>query len=272
VAGVASGAKGTFAYWNQPASLGWSNYVLSATLNAADDDGIGLLFRYQNRSDYYKVELDRQQGFCKLLKVVSGAEILLASEAAGYPMGPDLALRVQADGSQIGVWLDAAPLFGGVVADDDLLRLAKASRAIVVTTDSLLLERRLVRDSHIQTLWLPSALAIGEQLVLVLQHFDLVLREPRCMHCGGELRSVAKEAVRERIPPRTRRWLDDHFEYARCDRLYWHGTHWQRIKEHWDSYGSAPDRSGRPSPSCRSDLGQEQARQVAGLARKQVCR
>jgi hypothetical protein len=120
VAGVASGRKGTFAYWNQPASLGWSNYVLSATLNAADDDGIGLLFRYQNRSNYYKVELDRQQGFRKLLKVVSGAETLLASEAAGYPMGADLALRVQADGSQIGVWLDAAPLFGGVVADDDL--------------------------------------------------------------------------------------------------------------------------------------------------------
>jgi hypothetical protein len=118
------------------------------------------------------------------------------------------------------------------IADEDLLRLAKASRAIVVTTDSLLLERRLVRDGEIQTLWLPPVLAIGEQLVLVLQHLDLVLREPRCMHCGGELRSVAKEAVWERIPPRTRRWLDDYFECARCARLYWHGTHWQRIKEH----------------------------------------
>jgi hypothetical protein len=119
-AGVASGRKGTFAYWNRPASLGWSNYVLSATLNAADDDGIGLLFRYQNRSNYCKVELDRQQGFRKLLKVVNGDETLLASEAAGYPMGTDLPLRVQADGNQIGVWLDAAPLFGGVVADGDL--------------------------------------------------------------------------------------------------------------------------------------------------------
>jgi hypothetical protein len=117
------------------------------------------------------------------------------------------------------------------IADEDLLRLAKASRAIVVTTDSLLLERRLVRDGQIQTFWLPPALGIGEQLALVLQHFDLALREPRCMHCGGELRSVPKEAVWERIPPRTRRWLDDYFECVRCARLYWHGTHWQRIKE-----------------------------------------
>ena len=59
--------------------------------------------------------------------------------------------------------------------------------------------------------------------------FGLKRHEPRCMSCGGELRRVEKEALRERIPPRTYRWLDEYFVCARCDRLFWRGTHWMRI-------------------------------------------
>ncbi len=116
------------------------------------------------------------------------------------------------------------------IADDELLRRAGVSGAIVLTTDSLLLERRVVRDGELVVFWLPPALAIREQLGLVLRHFGLAPREPRCMCCGGELRSVTKEEVWERIPPRTRRWLDAYFECVRCTHLYWHGTHWQRIQ------------------------------------------
>jgi hypothetical protein len=49
------------------------------------------------------------------------------------------------------------------------------------------------------------------------------------MSCGGELRHVSKDALRERIPPRTYRWLDEFFACRRCDKLFWQGTHWQRI-------------------------------------------
>ncbi len=49
------------------------------------------------------------------------------------------------------------------------------------------------------------------------------------MSCGGELHPGDKEALRERIPPRTYRWRDDYFVCARCDKLFWHGTHWRRI-------------------------------------------
>jgi uncharacterized protein with PIN domain len=50
------------------------------------------------------------------------------------------------------------------------------------------------------------------------------------MSCGGELRPVDKAAVAARIPPRTARWLDDYFVCARCNQLFWRGTHWQRIQ------------------------------------------
>jgi uncharacterized protein with PIN domain len=40
---------------------------------------------------------------------------------------------------------------------------------------------------------------------------------------------VEKERVRDRIPPRTARWKDEYFLCAGCGRLFWHGTHWERI-------------------------------------------
>ncbi len=116
------------------------------------------------------------------------------------------------------------------IADDELLRRAREVPATVLTTDGMLMERRLLRDGIIPAFWLPPTLSIEEQLGLVFREFNLTLREPRCMTCGGELRRADKESLRERIPPRTYRWRDEYFLCSRCDKLFWHGTHWQRIR------------------------------------------
>ena len=116
------------------------------------------------------------------------------------------------------------------IADDELLREARRIAATILTTDSLLMERRVLRDRIIPAYWLPPALGIPAQLALVFHEFGLLTGEPRCMSCGGELRTVEKEALRERIPPKTYRWLDEYFVCNRCDRLFWRGTHWTRIE------------------------------------------
>jgi len=95
----------------------------------------------------------------------------------------------------------------------------------------MLMERRVLRDRIIPAFWLPPTLNIPEQLALVFREFGLTRRGPRCMSCGGELHQVSKEALRDRVPPRTYRWLDEFFLCRRCDKLFWHGTHWHRIVE-----------------------------------------
>jgi uncharacterized protein len=117
------------------------------------------------------------------------------------------------------------------IADDELLRQARQAGATVLTTDGMLMERRLLRDRIIPAFWLPPTLGIPEQLALVFCEFGLTLRGPRCMSCGGELRRGSKEALHDRIPPRTYRWLDEYFVCGRCGKLFWHGTHWRRIVE-----------------------------------------
>jgi uncharacterized protein with PIN domain len=68
-----------------------------------------------------------------------------------------------------------------------------------------------------------------EQLAMVLRDLGLRPREARCMACGGALHRARKEDVRPRIPPRTALWKDEYFLCAACDRLFWQGTHWERI-------------------------------------------
>jgi uncharacterized protein len=115
------------------------------------------------------------------------------------------------------------------IDDDELLKKAAENSATILTTDSMLMERRLLRDRIIPALWLPPTLRLQEQLVLVFRELGLAVRPSRCMNCGGNLLRVDKETMRERIPPKTYLWLNEYFVCNRCGKLFWHGTHWQKI-------------------------------------------
>ncbi|HXP60933.1 MAG TPA: Mut7-C RNAse domain-containing protein [Dongiaceae bacterium] len=137
-------------------------------------------------------------------------------------------------------WLRAAgydALWEAGIDDDELLRQAVRHSAVILTTDSMLMERRVLRDGVIPGFWMPPTLTIAGQLRLVFREFALAPRDSRCMSCGGELRRVAKEALQERIPPRTYRWLEEFFVCNRCDKVFWHGTHWERIRSELETWG-----------------------------------
>jgi uncharacterized protein with PIN domain len=102
---------------------------------------------------------------------------------------------------------------------------------VLLTTAAEALLRRIVVDGSLVVVWVPSALTMKEQLKMVLRDLGLELRESRCMACGGLLAPRTRDEVFPRIPPRTARWLDEYFVCAGCDRLFWQGTHWERIAQ-----------------------------------------
>jgi uncharacterized protein len=116
------------------------------------------------------------------------------------------------------------------IDDYALLQRAQKLSATVLTTDSLLMERSVVRDHIIPALWLPPTLSISEALAFAFHEFGLKAREPRCMSCGGELRRENKETLKDRIPPKTFKWLDEYFVCTQCGKLFWKGTHWHNIQ------------------------------------------
>ena len=192
----------------------------------AETEGISL---EQALSDLYESTRERVE---KRLAVMTSCA--LRPEPLG-PAPPSEPPRFVCDGSLGGLarWLRAAGYEAVAVSGagaEAALDEARRSGSVLLTSVAKLLERRILQDGTVPTILVPTSMTMREQLALVLRERSLVLRPPRCMACGGALRPVEKERVRERIPPRTARWKDEYFLCAGCGQLFWQGTHWERIE------------------------------------------
>jgi hypothetical protein len=132
------------------------------------------------------------------------------------------------------------------VAGDALIATAAERGSVLLTTDSRLWDRRAVRDGHVKAQWISCHQDPADQAGVVLRDLGLGLRQPRCMACGGPLAEVAKDDVRERIPPRTALWKDEYFVCAGCGKLFWRGTHWERIAARLEGQRPLPTAAVRP--------------------------
>jgi uncharacterized protein len=143
--------------------------------------------------------------------------------------------RFVCDGSLGGLarWLRAAGYEARwlrVAKGSGTLSASASTGEVALVSDRRLMARRVIRDGRVRALLVPTTVTRLEQLEHVLLELGLALRPPRCMDCGGALEAVAKSDVQERIPPRTALWKDDYVVCRGCDKLYWRGTHWERIR------------------------------------------
>jgi uncharacterized protein len=169
------------------------------------------------------------------VRVEKRLALTVACSLSGLPLGQEPeAPRFVCDASLGGLarWLRAAGYeaeWTEESAADELLRKARAGGSTLLTTDSRMLERTVIRNGSVPVQWLPSDLPRIAQLKMLMRDLGLKPRAPRCMSCGGELRAVPKGDVADRIPPRTARWKDEYYVCAGCGQLFWEGTHWERI-------------------------------------------
>lgn len=197
------------------------------------EKGVGLLFGKARRT----AELQGiSQSHALAWENATLARKLRKFKGSGINQVPAEEIRVICDAGLGGLarWLRASGVEAHWIQDIDdgeLLRKALELQAVVITTDSFLLDRRLITAGEVRALWVPPTLKIQEQLELVLAELGIEPEPSRCMKCGGALREVEKEEVKDRIPPKTYRWIDQYFECTRCNQLFWHGTHWARIQQ-----------------------------------------
>jgi hypothetical protein len=111
---------GTFVVWDNSFAYRWRDYLFNTTLTSGDDDGIGVLFRYRDPNNYYKVEFDSQRSFRRLLRKLNGVETTLASDSTGYVPNVPFVLQVKVVDGKIEVRVDGVLLFGGEISDGTL--------------------------------------------------------------------------------------------------------------------------------------------------------
>jgi hypothetical protein len=94
---------------------GWSDYTLSVRARATDDDGFGVVFRYQDAEHFYRLLL-LQDGFSggpiTRLDRREGADYTeLWSVAKGYQPGAEVMIEVRVEGDAISASIDGRQLF-----------------------------------------------------------------------------------------------------------------------------------------------------------------
>jgi uncharacterized protein with PIN domain len=118
-------------------------------------------------------------------------------------------------------------LYRNDASDADLAALSAGEHRILLTRDEGLLKRRAVTHGSFVHATEPA-----EQLAEVVARFQLArLVKPftRCMRCNGPLAPVAKDAVANRVPPRSFSHFDRFLQCAGCGRVYWEGSHFARL-------------------------------------------
>lgn len=113
--------------------------------------------------------------------------------------------------------------------DRELVEFAVATDRILLTRDRRLLRHRELAHAY----WVRSDRP-EVQIVEVLRRYRLAnqcrpLR--RCTSCNGPLRPVPKESVLDRLEPLTRVHYDEFLRCESCDRIYWRGSHHDRLLE-----------------------------------------
>ncbi|OBK67479.1 Mut7-C RNAse domain-containing protein [Mycolicibacterium fortuitum] len=113
-------------------------------------------------------------------------------------------------------------------ADDQTLAdISLDQQRILLTRDRGLLKRRAITHGLFVHSQHPE-----EQTLEVLRRLDLRRRiKPftRCVRCNGQLAPVAKEQVIDQLEPLTRRYYDEFSQCPECGRIYWAGSHFDKL-------------------------------------------
>lgn len=119
-------------------------------------------------------------------------------------------------------------LYRNDFSTQDILAVAARDDRIVLSKSTLLLGSGAITAGYRIRSADPR-----EQLVEVLERFDLWLcTRPfqRCLLCNSLLTAVPREEILDRLPEKVRSLSCGFTRCPACDRIYWEGTHAERMK------------------------------------------
>jgi uncharacterized protein with PIN domain len=113
--------------------------------------------------------------------------------------------------------------------DEELARISQGERRILLTRDRDLLKRSAVTHGY----WMRQTQP-RRQLSEVLRRFDLfraISPFTRCLRCNDLLKPIEKSQIESKLPPRVRERHAEFRTCPSCTRIYWKGSHHERMKD-----------------------------------------
>lgn len=122
-------------------------------------------------------------------------------------------------------------LFINPIDDEGLIAIALKEKRVLLTKDTQIMLRRVVTSGKLKALLIedddPKA-----QLRFVIEAMKLNRNRQfsLCLECNEPLIPKSKEEVRDLVPHYVFQTQSQYFQCPACHRVYWQGTHWQRMK------------------------------------------
>jgi uncharacterized protein with PIN domain len=118
-------------------------------------------------------------------------------------------------------------MYGNEIRNSRLAEIANSQNRILLSRDTALLKRKNVMHGYLLREHTPK-----KQLIEVVRLYDLSSKfKPlsRCIPCNGLLVPVSKERILEHLEPLTRKHYHSFHICESCGKIYWPGSHQEKI-------------------------------------------
>ena len=120
-------------------------------------------------------------------------------------------------------------LYRSDYCDRDIIKIAQEQHRIILTRHIGLLKNKSVTHGYWVRATSPEA-----QLDEVIHSFDLssqIKPFERCMVCNSSIEKVGKKMIQPYLFPRTKAYFDEFYRCRGCGKIYWKGSHYERMKK-----------------------------------------
>jgi uncharacterized protein with PIN domain len=141
---------------------------------------------------------------------------------------------VDSNVGRLAKWLRIAgfdTVFINDLDDNRLVRLALSEGRVLLTKDTQILKRRLVTSGRLKAILIEDdeVKAQLRQVVKALKLAEKIKPFTLCLECNQPLVPRENGEIEGLVPPYIFQTQTQYMQCPACHRVYWRGTHWQRM-------------------------------------------
>ena len=117
--------------------------------------------------------------------------------------------------------------------DFEIIDTAINTKRIILTRDRGILKHKSITHGY----WVRNT-SVNKQVEEIVRRFDLknqIQPLTRCLLCNEPIKSIKKGTIINRLPPGTAKQFDTFYHCTHCDKIYWPGSHYQRMRKKIDT-------------------------------------
>jgi uncharacterized protein with PIN domain len=123
--------------------------------------------------------------------------------------------------------------------DSRMVSTALDEERVILTRDTQIMKRRVVTSGRLKAILIKSDKPeLQMQQVINGLNLDCQFRPfAICLECNQPLLERSKQQVEGQVPPYVFQTQNQYVECPVCHRIYWRGTHWQRMTSKLKKFG-----------------------------------